>query len=182
MTRDSLFTRLSSVHRPNCALFEDGPLPAAVPSPEVMARNFGSEAAARYAESCQPIYEDLRRVVGQLAGLAILTQLTASAEVLDLGELDSCRSRWQHAADHLAELNVPANLQEHFRQLEAAHIFSGQTLRSFSTLRYRRENEDIFESIARQVQRAYAHLRAASSEKAGLEMVDFTHACCSCGA
>jgi hypothetical protein len=31
-----------------------------------------------------------------------------------------------------------------------------------------------------QIKRAYAHLEAASAPRAGLQMVDFTHACCAC--
>lgn len=181
MQNETLFTRLSSVHRPDCALFDAGPLPAPVPDPEIMARDFGSDAAVHYAKACRPIYEDLRRVVGQISGLMILAQLTRSTEVADLSELKSCRARWQQAADLLRALRAPGGLERHLEQLEAAHEFSGFALDRFAELRPRGDNETVFDTIARHVQRAYAHLRAATSEKAGLEMVDLSQACCSCG-
>ncbi|WP_417721873.1 hypothetical protein [Salipiger sp.] len=179
--KDDLFSRLATVHRPDCAIFADGPAPAPVPDPETMARDFGSDAAARYAAACRPLYEDLRRVVGQLAGLLILAQLTTRAEVADLDELSTCRARWQQATDRLVGLAVPAPLQPHLDQLRAALDFSGQAVRTFSDLRPHGDNTAAFDRIAASVQRAYAHLRAASSDRAGLEMVDLAHACCSCG-
>ena len=38
----------------------------------------------------------------------------------------------------------------------------------------------VVETIAK-IRRAYGCLEKCSSEKAGLQMVDFSHACCTCG-
>jgi hypothetical protein len=65
MTALDLFTRLAATHKPDCMLSLDGPLPEAVPDPDELARTLGSDAVARYATACRPIYEDLRRVIGQ---------------------------------------------------------------------------------------------------------------------
>ncbi|MBB4122578.1 hypothetical protein [Martelella radicis] len=181
MQNVDLFTRLATVHRPDCALFEEGPLPRAAPDPEAIAQALGSSEAAAYAQACRPVFEDLRRVIGQLAGLMILAQMTRSTEVADLSELSACRTRWQNCGERLAALSAPASLTAHLGQLTAAHFFSGRALRTFSLIRSGRDNDDLFDDIARLVRRAYAHLRAVTSEKAGLEMVDLTHACCSCG-
>lgn len=177
----TLFDRLTSVHRPNCALFADGPLPAPVVGPEDLAALLGSEATGRYAAACRPVFEDLRRVVGQLAGLMILAQLTASSDVSSLAELESCRQRWNAAGERIAALAAPDALVPHREQIAAAHAFSGLALGTFSELRPRGDNEAAFEVISRHVRRAYAHLSAATAEKAGLVMVDLSHACCSCG-
>ncbi|MGV0819424.1 hypothetical protein [Martelella sp. AMO21009] len=181
MQSADLFTRLSTVHRPDCALFEDGPVPKPAPDPEEVARMLGSSEAAAYADACRPVFEDLRRVIGQLAGLMILAQLTRSTEVADLSELSSCRARWESSGERLAALSAPAALTAHLEQISAAHVFCGRALGTFSLIRPSRDNDDLFDDIARHVRRAYVHLRAVTSEKAGLEMVDLTHACCSCG-
>lgn len=182
MQNANLFNRLATVHRPDCALFEDGPLPRAAPDPDAVAHTLGSSEAAAYAQACRPVFEDLRRVIGQLAGLMILAQLTNSTDVADLPELPACRKRWQNCSEQLSALTAPSSLRPHLEQLSAAHFFSGQAMRTFSFIRPGQSgNEDLFDEIARLVKRAYAHLRAVTSEKAGLEMVDLTHACCSCG-
>lgn len=181
MTELDLFTRLTTVHKPDCDVFEGATRPVLSPDPDSLAITLGTEEAARYAASCRPVYEDLRRVVGQISGMMILAQLTGRSEVADLPELESCRQRWQQAADRLNALSVPSELSAHHDQLKGAHTFSGSALRSFSDLSPNRDNDTIFDKIARHVQRAYAHLRAATADKAGLQMVDLDHACCSCG-
>ncbi|MFC5386666.1 hypothetical protein ACFPLB_11910 [Aquamicrobium segne] len=176
-----LFQRLGVVHRPDCSLFADGPLPQPAPDPDVLAQVLGTEEAALYAKACHPVFEDLRRIVGQIAGLMILAQLTQSSEVADLEELSSCQRRWKDCADRLRALRAPSALAGHFEQLSATHAGCGRALSEFQLLRASGDNEAIFDRIAAQVSRAYAHLSAATSQKAGLEMVDLTHACCSCG-
>ncbi|WP_173931245.1 hypothetical protein [Chelativorans sp. Marseille-P2723] len=178
---DDLFMRLTTVHRPDCALFTEGPLPQPVPDPDRLAETLGTDEAAAYAAQCHPIFEDLRRIVGQLAGLMILGQLTEKSEVVDLDELDLCRQRWEACAERLHRLAAPGALAAHLEQLMASHSACGRALGAFSRLPALGQGETVFDEISRQIQRAYAHLRAATSQKAGLEMVDLTHACCSCG-
>jgi hypothetical protein len=181
MQRRVLFDRLTTVHRPDCAFFADGPLPLPVAGPDDLAPLLGADTVARYAAACRPVFEDLRRVVGQLAGLMILAQLTQSSEVAGLDELASCRRRWAEAGERIKTLAAPDALAPHRAQIEAAHAFSGLALGTFSELRPRGDNEAAFDTISRHVRRAYAHLSAATAEKAGLAMVDLSHACCSCG-
>ena len=69
-----LFTRLAQSHKPDCVLSLGGPLPETVASPDELAVTLGSDAVARYAAACRPVYEDLRRIIGQISGLVILAQ------------------------------------------------------------------------------------------------------------
>jgi hypothetical protein len=179
MNRD-LFTRLAATHKPDCILSLDGPTPEAVPNPDEMARTLGSDAVAAYASACRPVYEDLRRVIGQLAGLLILARLTARTEMADLPEMVLCRARWQDAAERLGLLRAPSGLEGHKAQLDSAHAFSGLVMGTFSDLRRGIDTTPQLDLMSVQIKRAYAHLDAASSTKAGLQMVDFSHACCAC--
>ena len=180
MTTLDLFTRLAATHKPDCMLSLQGPLPQAVPDPETLARTLGSDAVALYARACKPVYEDLRRVIGQLAGLLILARLTARTEMADLPEMQQCRARWRDAEQRLAALEPPIGLPAHKAQLVSAHAFSGQMMQGFSALRPSGDTTPQLDLMSVQIKRAYAHLDAASSTKAGLQMVDFTHACCAC--
>ncbi len=171
-----LFMRLASGHKPSCSMSFDGPEPEAVADPAELARTLGDDALARYAADCRPIYDDLRRVVGQLAGLSILLRLTASREVAGLAELDACRARWREAGERLAALDAPAAAARHRRQLDACRHFCGLVMGTFSEAfdESRADEADLM------IKRAYAHLSAASADRAGLQMVDFANACCSC--
>ena len=180
MTSIDQFTRLAAIHKPDCMLSLEGPVPEAVPDPDVMARTLGSDVIGLYATACRPIYEDLRRIIGQLAGLLILARLTARSEMADLTEMKQCQNRWHEAAQRLGALAAPTALERHKSQLNNAHAFSGLVMRSFPELRATADNTMKLNLMTVQIKRAYAHLEAASSVKAGLQMVDFSHACCSC--
>lgn len=180
MSAMDLFTRLAESHKPDCMLSLEGPAPEAVPDPEVMASVLGSDAAGLYAAACRPVYEDLRRIIGQLAGLLILARLTARPEVTGLAEMERCRARWSDAGHRLRALAAPAGLSRHKAQLESAHAFSGDVMRAFSDLRPAADPTARLDHMSLLIKRAYAHLDAASSQRARLQMVDFSHACCSC--
>lgn len=180
MSDKRLFMRLAAVHKLDCAMVFDGPEPELVLNPEELARTLGSDELGRYAEACKPVYEDLRRIVGQLAGLSILSRLTQSKDVADLKELDNCRERWARTADRLGALSTPTGADRHRRQLDASHHFSGLALRTFSEAVSGSADSDANDRLDLLIKRAYAHLAAASVDRAGLQMVDFANACCSC--
>lgn len=175
-----LFTRLVQTHRPDCILSLEGPEPVPASNPDELARTLGSDAVARYASACRPIYEDLRRVIGQLSGLAILARVSTHRDLGDLPELKRCEERLAKASERLSALSAASGTEPHKRQLEAAFAFSGQAMRTFSSFRRAVTAEETLDAAEMQIKRAYAHLRAASSSRAELEMVDFSHACC-CG-
>ena len=176
-----LFDRLVTVHRPDCDMLADVmPGSSIACSESQMASSFSDDASLKYALDTKPIYEDLRRVIGQLAGLLILAQLTNRVEMVEFPERNNCEQRWKSAGTRIASLTAPGPLAPHKEQLSAAHSLSGMVLRSLAQLRPGAENNQQFDQMSDQIKRAYRHLASASSEKAGLQMVDFTHACCSC--
>jgi len=158
----------------------DGTLPEAVPAPEELARTLGSDALAKYASDCRPIYDDLRRIIGQLAGLTILARLTSRREIRDLPELQNCEMRWKEASERLSTLQTPAGAASHRTQLEAALAFCWAAMRTFSELQGQEALDMALDQAGVQIKRAYSHLQAASWQRAGLEMVDFSHSCCCC--
>jgi len=130
-----LFERLVTLHQPDCDLLTTADQPDPVPTPDDLAMALKQDITVRYAVDCQPIYEDLRRVIGQLAGLLVLARLTKSGSLADLPERAKCEDRWAQATDRLAHLAAPGDLSRHKTQLEAAHRFSGQVLRKLSQLK-----------------------------------------------
>lgn len=131
--RRDLFQRLTVVHRPDCtALSQPAPTAAAaaLPDEDEVARILGSDAAGRYGVEARAVYEDLRRLIGQRAGLLILARLTARRDTGELPEIAACRERLAFAQTALARLSAPGPLAAHHAMLDettaqCAAILSG---------------------------------------------------------
>lgn len=175
------FIRLAQTHKPDCAMSLEGVIPEAIPSPDELALTLGSDAVGRYASQCRPVYEDLRRIIGQISGLLILAQLTKLGEISDLPEYTACKKRLVQAEERFRALSAPSGTQGHKAQIEAALTFSRLAMGTFSVSVKGKEYAAKLDLSGLQIKRAYAHLSAASTEKAGLEMVDLANACCGCG-
>ncbi|WP_174803893.1 hypothetical protein [Martelella limonii] len=177
------FNRIVGIHKPDCAmLMRCDPVPEALPPGEAeLVAALGSEQTGDYAMACRGIYEDLRRVIGQLAGLMILARVTRKIEFVELEQVDNCTKRWTDAADRIAALKAPGPLARHKQQIQAAHDFCGKILRTFPQLNARTDLDVTFDEMGEHLEQAYRSLSQASSHEAGLVMVDFSNACCSCG-
>ncbi|MAY61771.1 MAG: hypothetical protein CML29_06130 [Rhizobiales bacterium] len=177
------FNRIVGIHKPDCEmLMRCDPIPeASIPGEAELVAALGSEQTAEYAMACRRIYEDLRRVIGQLAGLMILARVTRKIEFVELEQVDNCTKRWTDAGARIAALKAHGPVARHKQQIELAHDFCGRILRTFPQLTARTDLDIIFDEIGDHLKQAYACLSRASSHEAGLVMVDFSNACCSCG-
>lgn len=179
-----LFGRLAVLHRPGCAaLAEPAPQPAEpMPDEAEIARLFASEAAGRYGIEARAIYDDLRRLVGQLAGLLILARLTSRRETGDLPEIAACRSRQDAVDAALARLAPPGPLSAHRAALAESAALCRAILAGLLDWRPAAPGADAaFAALNAEIRRAHARLEQCSSDRAGLRMIDFSHACCTCG-
>ncbi len=178
----ALFDRLVTVHRPDCAL--PGSAGSFVASPvigeEELARQLGTGAAAAYALQARIVFEDLRRIVGQLAGFLILARLTRRHELLDLPELQLATERWQRSKAALAALSAPAPLSGHKQRLDEAVGCCGEVLCQIEDLASPHRSDRALDLAGDRIKDAYRALQSTASEKSGLVMVDFSHACCNC--
>lgn len=178
----ALFDRLVTVHRPDCSLLSSPGSFAATPVPgeAELAAAFGSDASSAYALKARVIFEDLRRIVGQLAGFLILARLTRRHELLDLPEMEQARERWRKSAAALAALAAPSPLSRHRQRLEAAVACCGDVLGQIEALSRPGRSDEALDCAGDRIKDAYRALQSTASDRAGLVMVDFTHACCSC--
>lgn len=181
MKIDDLFTRLAETHRPDCNLLINTFSAVRFIDQEVQIEKIKAEKTIYYLLQCKPIYHNLKRIIGQLSGLAILAQLTKKIDVADLPELASCKETWNELSEQLKLMKEPSSYTLHKKQLETSHVFLGQAMRTFSGLKRYQSNDRVFSKLAGKIKHAYEHSSLASSQKTGLQMIDFSHACCSCG-
>ncbi len=179
----ALFERLAVLHRPDCAaLSQPAPAAAVLPDEGEVAHILASDAAGRYAIEARAVFEDLRRLVGQLAGLLILARLTSLRDHGDLPEVRACRERRTAVDARLAGLAAPGPLIAHRARLEESAGLCAAILSGLLAWRPDGPGADAgFAALNAKIRHAYACLESCSSEKAGLQMIDFSHACCSCG-
>lgn len=170
-----LFDRLVVTHRPDCSLHATDQVD--LTADEGVGTNL--QMAEGYFAACGSIYEDLRRVIGQMSGLVVLAYLTERRDVLDIPELGDCDRRLARASDAACRLQPPALLAGHKALIDRATNFLCIALRTFSVLPKSGARETL-DDVSDLLKAAYRDLSSATTEKNGLRMVDFKNACC-CG-
>lgn len=176
----SFLERAVTVHRYDCEAIADtagAPADAADVSLEAATPD---EAVVRYAIAARPLYDGMRRSIGHVAGLLVLAQASGRRDVIGLPDLTVARERWQELRERLPALHVPRGLERHFAFLERAHAMIGEVLDGFDAAREGRDWQHHLDRASDRIKSAYACLQTASEPRAGMMMVDFKHACCSC--
>ena len=176
----ALFERAVTIHREDCTLLvEAGRFEASAVEamPETGSRH---ERTLAYGLGAAPVFDSFRRLIGQLAGLLILVQTSGRREVLDLPDLPIAEERWRQTGETLAALDAPGGLGTHKARLEAAWRHIGECLSSFRRYGEKGGGDAAIDRAAQEIGAAYRALKSASDEEAGLSMIDFRQACCSC--
>lgn len=177
------FNRIVGIHKPDCEMLQhcEPVEETKLPGEAELFAALGCEQTAGYAMACRGIYEDLRRVIGQLAGLLILARATRKIEFVELEQVENCMTRWKDAGARIGVLQAYGPVARHKHLIESAHNFCGRILRTFPVITSRSDLDKTFDEMGDHLKKAYACLSKASSHEAGLVMVDFSNACCGCG-
>lgn len=173
--------RAVTIHRYDCTAAPVSTLYCdAIAEDVVTTGGIPDDAIVCYAVATRPVYDGLRRSIGQLAGLLVLVAAGGRRDVLDLPELAIARDRWHELENQLTGVAVPRGLDRHFSRLQRAHALTGEVLDGFDAARDEGNWQVRIDCAAETIKTAYACLQAASEPRAGMTMVDFNHACCSC--
>ncbi len=135
---------------------------------------------ASYVIGARRVYSDLRRLLGQIAGLLILAQASNRKEALDLPMLAAAKELWLSVPERMECLRAPSRLDAHLSHLKSAHRLLGSCFDSLRAFRCKDEKLNLKDALA-DITRAYAHLQSASEPRVGMTMVDFSQACCHSG-
>jgi hypothetical protein len=125
----------------------------------------------------QSAYSDLRRLVGLVAGMLLLSQTSGKSNAMDWSTLAGARETWNEAETRIQGLKPTPSVERNLHHLERAHQLIGNCL---DVLRSPRKiaNEMGLQAALRNVAESYRHLQYASLPGLGITMVDFSHACC----
>lgn len=180
---NGFFDRAVTIHRHDCvalAEVESTPSAEALPGISEISGNFESERIGAYAVEARASYEGLRRLVGQLAGFLILARVSGRQDLLDLPELKAARERWLELRQIIRTLTPSGPLAAHKTRLSQSHELSGKVLCQIDMISNPDERDNALDQAGELIKLAYKALQSTSDERAGLMMVDFTQACCSC--
>jgi hypothetical protein len=173
----ALLDAVPTLHSADCDSRKAGPNPAS--AGVAIDRGLPDEIAG-YVIGARRVYSDLRRLVGQIAGLLILAQASNRKEALDLPILAAARELWLSVPEQMERLRAPGRLDANLYHLRSAHRLLGSCFDSLGAFRYKDEKPNLTDALA-DIARAYSHLQSASEPRAGMTMVDFSQACCQCG-
>lgn len=182
MSAKRFFERAVTVHRYDCELVAAPPSDAEGGETRQAIENHpaADEAVVRYVVAARPVYDGLRRLIGQVAGLLVLAEAGGRRDVLDLPDIPAARERWAEVEQRLGALQAPSGLEGHLDRLATAHATLGEVLDDFGLARLQRDWRQHLDRAGDRIKHAYAWLQAASEPRAGMTPVDFNHACCSC--
>lgn len=182
MSAKRFFERAVTIHRYDCELITAPPSDAEGGETRQAIENdpAADEAVVRYVVAARPVYDGLRRLIGQVAGLLVLAEAGGRRDVLDLPDIPAARERWAEVEQRLGALQASSGLEGHLDRLATAHATLGEVLDDFGLARLQRDWRRHLDRAGDRIKHAYAWLQAASEPRAGMTPVDFNHACCSC--
>ncbi len=133
-----------------------------------------------YVVGARRVYYELRRLVGQIAGLLILAQASNRREAFDLPLLAAANEVWLSTPEQMEHLRPSNRFDAHLYHLKSAHRLLGVCLDALKVPRLDNQKIDLTVAMA-DLSSAYSHLQTASEPRIGMTMVDFGQACCNCG-
>lgn len=172
----SMLDWAAQIHGPDCAGFGPAREVAALSLPEGVA-----DEVVAYGLEARQVYNCLKRLIGQVAGLMILLQASGRREVLDLPSIASAAELFDELRERLSKLRTTSRLDVHLQQLISAHRLVGTCLAVLREQQAAKSTPDLAEPLGN-LSAAYRHLQSASEDRFGMTMVDFRHSCCNCGA
>jgi hypothetical protein len=176
----ALFERAVTIHREDCAAVTGPGGFAASDADAPVEASAAPEALVAYRIGAAAVFDTLRCLIGQISGLLILVEVSGRRDILDLPDLGLARDRLATAEAAIAGLSAPGALAAHRARLTRAQRLVGESLLAFARCGAAAGGAAALSEASARIATAYQVLKAASDVEAGLTMVDFRQACCTC--
>lgn len=167
-----------AIHDPNCSTWDT---PAESGADHLVAIGYQDERIAAYLSTLRPVYDAMKRCLGQMAGLLLLLQTRSLDPHRDGVTHDAVRDLLAELSDRLRALKAPESAQRHFRGLE---VLVRQLQTGAEQLNRQKDLIDPasadLDALVRTMFAIQHGLLVAAEPRAGLSPVDFTAACCTC--
>jgi hypothetical protein len=134
-------------------------------------RDAVDDVTTAYILETRKLFEDLRQVAAQLAGLLVLNAAGSQNAGPHHPMLDAADQLYQETVENIHHARVTPHARQHHRYLlQAAASLRIALSVAHTTLE--------IDPVLTPLRAAYAHLQRASNELPGFEMVAFDQGCC----
>jgi hypothetical protein len=167
-----------AIHDPNCSMWDT---PAESGPDHLVTIGYHDERVAAYLSTLRPVYDAMKRCLGQMAGLLLLLQTRCLDSHRAGVTHDAIRKILVELSDRLRALKAPEGAQRHFRGLEdlVRQLEAGAEQLNRQKDLIDPASADL-DALVRRLFAIQHGLLAAAEPRAGLSPVDFTAACCTC--
>jgi hypothetical protein len=166
-----------AIHAANCTVWNT---PEDAAPDALIAEGIESDALIGYLGAVRPVYDALKRVLGQISGVLILAEVGARDDGREDGILAAGRTELAEARERWHAVNAPTAARRHHQAVGEIALMLDE---AFALLQRRlRGAEATDDRLVGLLFRAQRALLRAAEPRAGMAPVDFRHACCSCGA
>lgn len=171
------------IHDAQCGIWD---IPDASQVDVILDGGYRDEAVASYLAHASPLYNVLSRVLAQLSGVLLLAMTRGHRDLsLDHAIYTTAVEQLAEARDRLRALKSPPAAARHhaaLQELAACLADAAKTMDSLSALVGQHARDDARHDIIRKLHVAQRLLIATAEPDANITPVDFSHACCTCGA
>jgi hypothetical protein len=167
-----IIDRFVAIHRADCELLT-------TPVAEPPIADVGDTLSDEEAVKLRRPFDELRRLIGQVAGLLLLAEVSGRREIVEISSLALAKQKFAEVQTQFEDAKI------WLRHSPTLHAF-GQTIShitfcmtALANATERRGFFDIQEA-QRRISIAYRFLQSTTDAAHGRNMVDFNQACCSC--
>jgi hypothetical protein len=136
------------------------------------------QAMVRYLEEARLVHDDLRRMLTQVSGFALLLMTSPGRQVLPEAPIHGAVTACAQAAEAMRALAVPPAAAHHYHHLRSARAGVAQSCAAALTCAAPGAADRDREALVAALNSAVGHLRAVSRLMPGFEPVNFSQACC----
>lgn len=167
-----------TVHGASCSIWD---VPPQSQPDALLSAAVRTEEAAAYLAEVRPLYDAVKRCIGQLSGVLLLLQTNCLDRNRDGLLIASVSDQLHQAHDRLRAMCVPSVANRHHAILSELLTLLDRILTRLDRLRDLIDpaSPDLGAVVGALFSAQHA-LMAASLPAAGLSPVDFTAACCNC--
>jgi hypothetical protein len=138
------------------------------------------DRTVRYILESQPLFEDLRQVASQVAGLLVLAATGSREASPEHPMLKAAERLFANTADGIAHVRPSERARLHHDSLREAVRAIGDALRVTRPL-LAATNVANFDAVLVPLRDGYSHLQGASAALPGFRLVAFEQGCCAGG-
>ncbi|WP_193174579.1 hypothetical protein [Oricola nitratireducens] len=172
-----------AIHDAQCGVWE---IPETSSVDVILEGGYRDEAIASYLAQASPLYNALSRILAQLSGVLLLATTRGHRDLsLDHAIYTTAVEQLTEARERLRALKAPAAASRHYTALQdlaGCLAEAAEKMDSLSALLGQQARDDAKHEIIRKLHVVQRLLIATAEPDANITPVDFSHACCTCGA